>query len=113
MLGLGDSLFLTGAMAWGVQLGGQKNAAKGLMSVGIALYAAMAIGAPLGVYIVDRYGFGVLGLFVAATPLLACAIANDCRRSPSSRASASRCARCSGASGGPAPASPWQASGSR
>ena len=76
VLGLGDSLFLTGAMAWGVQLGGQKNAAKGLMSVGIALYAAMALGAPLGVYIVDRYGFGVLGLFVAATPLLACAIAN-------------------------------------
>src|SRR5207249_1280975 len=41
-LGLGDSLFLTGAMAWGVQLGGPQNAGKGLMSVGIALYAAMA-----------------------------------------------------------------------
>ena len=76
VLGLGDSLFLTGAMAWGVQLGGEKNAGKGLMSVGIALYAAMALGAPLGVWIVDRCGFGVLGLFVAATPLLACAIAH-------------------------------------
>src|SRR5438874_5104802 len=40
-LGLGDSLFLTGAMAWGVQLGGPKNAGKGLMAVGIALYAAI------------------------------------------------------------------------
>jgi MFS family permease len=34
-LGLGDSLFLTGAMAWGVQLGGPKNAGKGLMSAAL------------------------------------------------------------------------------
>src|SRR5205085_1565974 len=63
-LGLGDSLFLTGAMAWGVQLGGPKNAGKGLMSVGIALYAAMAIGAPLGIAIFDSSGFGVLALMI-------------------------------------------------
>ncbi len=74
-LGLGDSLFLTGAMAWGVQLGGPKNAGKGLMSVGIALYAAMAIGAPLGIAIFNSGGFAVLALMVAATPLLACVIA--------------------------------------
>jgi len=74
-LGLGDSLFLTGAMAWGVQLGGPKNAGKGLMSVGIALYAAMAIGAPLGLAMFNSGGFAVLALIVAATPLLACLIA--------------------------------------
>ena len=75
-LGLGDSLFLTGAMAWGVQLGGPKNAGKGLMSIGIALYAAMAIGAPLGIAIFNSSGgFAVLALIVAATPLLACLIA--------------------------------------
>src|SRR5712675_109520 len=74
-LGLGDSLFLTGAMAWGVQLGGPKNAGKGLMSVGIALYAAMAIGAPLGLAMFNNGGFAVLALIVAATPLLACLIA--------------------------------------
>src|SRR5882762_3443106 len=60
-LGLGDSLFLTGAMAWGVQLGGPKNAGKGLMSLGIALF--------------NNGGFAVLALIVAATPLLACLIA--------------------------------------
>src|SRR5437016_772397 len=74
-LGLGDSLFLTGAMAWGVQLGGPKNAGKGLMSVGIALYAAMAIGAPLGIAIFNSGGFAMLALMVAATPLVACLIA--------------------------------------
>jgi MFS family permease len=74
-LGLGDSLFLTGAMAWGVQLGGPKKAGKGLMSVGIALYAAMAIGAPLGIALFNNGGFAVLALIVAATPLLACLIA--------------------------------------
>jgi MFS family permease len=74
-LGLGDSLFLTGAMAWGVQLGGPKNAGKGLMSVGIALYAAMAIGAPVGLAIFQSSGFALLALFVAATPIIACLIA--------------------------------------
>src|SRR6266851_10410189 len=74
-LGLGDSLFLTGAMAWGVQLGGAKNAGKGLMSVGIALYAAMAIGAPMGIAMFQSGGFAMLALIVAATPLLACLIA--------------------------------------
>src|SRR5690348_10247159 len=75
-LGLGDSLFLTGAMAWGVQLGGPKNAGKGLMSVGIALYAAMAIGAPLGIAVFNSGGFAMLALMVAATPLVACVIAH-------------------------------------
>jgi len=75
VLGLGDSLFLTGAMAWGVQLGGPQNAGKGLMSVGIALYAAMAIGAPLGIAMFNSSGFAPLALTVAATPLLACLIA--------------------------------------
>jgi MFS family permease len=74
-LGLGDSLFLTGAMAWGVQLGGPKNAGKGLMSVGIALYAAIAIGAPMGIAMFYSGGFAVLALIVAATPILACLIA--------------------------------------
>src|SRR5437899_5907850 len=69
---IGDSLFLTGAMAWGVQLGGPQNAGKGLMSVGIALYAAMAIGAPLGIAMFNSSGFGPLALVIAATPLLAC-----------------------------------------
>src|SRR5919201_2034987 len=62
-------------MAWGVQLGGPQNAGKGLMSVGIALYAAMAIGAPLGIAMFNSGGFSPLALIVAATPLLACAIA--------------------------------------
>ena len=74
-LGIGDSLFLTGAMAWGVQLGGPQNAGKGLMSVGIALYAAMAIGAPFGIAMFNSGGFGTLALIVAATPLIACYIA--------------------------------------
>ena len=76
VLGLGDSLFLTGAMAWGVQIGGPANAGKGLMSVGIALYAAMALGAPLGLRIAETGGFAVLGICVAVTPLLACLIAS-------------------------------------
>ena len=45
------------------------------MSVGIALYAAMAIGAPMGLAMFQSSGFALLALFVAATPIIACLIA--------------------------------------
>jgi Na+/melibiose symporter-like transporter len=45
------------------------------MSVGIALYAAIAIGAPTGIAVFYSGGFAMLALIVAATPLLACLIA--------------------------------------
>ncbi len=73
-LGLGDSLFITGAMAWSVPLAGSK-AGKALVWVGIAIYAALALGAPLGVRIADEFGFMTVAFLVAGSSLAACLIA--------------------------------------
>ncbi len=44
-LGLGDSLFTTGIMAWAVARVGPQHAGKAMAWIGIAMYAALAVGA--------------------------------------------------------------------
>ncbi|HZG19912.1 MAG TPA: MFS transporter [Herbaspirillum sp.] len=61
-LGLGESLVGTGAIMWGVGRVGSENTAKMISWNGIATYAALAIGAPLGVVLDRSLGFAVIGL---------------------------------------------------
>lgn len=79
-LGLGESLILTGAITWGIGRVGARNSGLVMSWNGLAMYAALAAGAPLGfaVYLAsDNPHMGFLGLGVVATafPLLALAIA--------------------------------------
>ncbi|WDZ96560.1 MFS transporter [Herbaspirillum sp. WKF16] len=62
LLGLGESLVGTGAIMWGVGRVGSENTAKMISWNGIATYAALAIGAPLGVVLDHALGFAVIGL---------------------------------------------------
>ncbi|NUU03244.1 MFS transporter [Herbaspirillum robiniae] len=62
LLGLGESLVGTGAIMWGVGRVGSENTAKMISWNGIATYAALAIGAPLGVVLDRSLGFAVIGL---------------------------------------------------
>lgn len=62
LLGLGESLVGTGAIMWGVGRVGAENTAKMISWNGIATYAALAIGAPLGVILDRSLGFSVIGL---------------------------------------------------
>jgi MFS family permease len=75
VLGFGDSLFITGGMAWAVQIGGAKGAGRGLVWVGIALYAAAAIGAPVGVLIAATFGFSVVSVAIGVLSLMGCLVA--------------------------------------
>lgn len=61
-LGLGESLVGTGAIMWGVGRVGSENTAKMISWNGIATYAALAIGAPLGVVLDRSLGFAMIGL---------------------------------------------------
>jgi MFS family permease len=57
LLGLGESLVGVGISAWGVGLVGPARAASVLALVGSAIYAALAVGGPVGLLLYDRFGF--------------------------------------------------------
>ncbi|MFS8980054.1 MFS transporter [Cupriavidus necator] len=73
--GFGESLFLTGLMSWGISRVGVARTGKVMSWTGIAIYAALGLGAPLGLAIQGAYGFAGVGLLALVTPMLAWAIA--------------------------------------
>lgn len=75
LLGLGESLVGTGAIMWGVGRVGSENTAKMISWNGIATYAALAIGAPLGVVLDHAMGFAVIGVAGMLLTLLGYALA--------------------------------------
>jgi predicted MFS family arabinose efflux permease len=87
VLGLGDSVFTTGVMAWAVTRVGPHNAGRAMAWIGIAMYGALAIGAPVGVALDALGGFGAVALLTAAMPLLAIPIALRLTGLPASAAS--------------------------
>lgn len=71
LLGLGESLLITGALTWGIGLVGRERAGLVMAWNGIAMYSALAIGAPVGEAIYARYGFTGVALSAIAAPTLA------------------------------------------
>ena len=61
-LGVGESLGSTGATLWGISSVGPEYTAKVISFNGISTYGATALGAPLGVVLVQHWGLGTLGL---------------------------------------------------
>ncbi|WP_242198176.1 MULTISPECIES: arabinose transporter [unclassified Pseudomonas] len=74
VLALGESLIITGSMGWGMGLVGPQNAGKVMAWIGIAIYAAFALGAPLGVAINSQWGFSGISIATLLLPLCAFAI---------------------------------------
>jgi MFS family permease len=62
VLGVGESLGSTGSTLWGITSAGPEHTAKVIGYNGISTYGAMALGAPLGVVLDDRFGLASLGL---------------------------------------------------
>jgi MFS family permease len=73
LLALGESLIATGALGWAVGLVGPQNAGKVMVWVGIAIFGAYALGAPLGVAVNARWGFSGIAVSTLLIPLLALA----------------------------------------
>src|SRR5947208_1790771 len=69
LLGLGESLVITGALAWGVALAGRERSGIVMTWVGIAMYGALAAGAPLGSVLDARAGFVGMSIVAALAPL--------------------------------------------
>lgn len=70
LLGLGESLVITGALAWGVALAGRERSGRVMAWVGIAMYGALAAGAPLGAALASDVGFLGMATVAALAPLL-------------------------------------------
>ncbi len=69
LLGVADSFIITGALSWGLALMGAQSAGKVMAWVGTSLYAAFAIGAPLGTALYGSYGFFAIALATLVIPL--------------------------------------------
>jgi MFS family permease len=76
-LGAAESMVATGSLAWGVARLGPARAGIVMVWVGNAIFAALALGAPLGGVLYQRWGFAAVGVAALAVPLAALAILRD------------------------------------
>lgn len=70
LLGGAESFIITGGIAWGLALVHQDHAGKTIAWVGTAMFAAMALGGPVGSMAYARFGFSAIALITALLPLL-------------------------------------------
>jgi MFS family permease len=69
LLGAGESFIITGAQTWGLALLGVENTSKVLAWVGGAMFAAFALGAPVGTAVYGMYGFAAVAFATTLLPL--------------------------------------------
>ncbi|WP_416425391.1 MFS transporter [Pseudomonas sp. App30] len=71
LLGIAQGLIGVGTISWGIGQVGSEQTARVISWNGIASYGAIALGAPLGVWMVDIGGFNTLGVALSALAVLA------------------------------------------
>jgi len=69
VLGGAESFIITGATTWGLVRVGSHKAGSVIAWMGTAMFAAFAVGAPLGTMLYDAGGFGLVAIAAAAAPL--------------------------------------------
>src|SRR5262249_53224251 len=70
VLGGAESFIVTGAFTLGLALVGPKNTGQIMAWVGTAMYAAFAVGAPVGTSLYAVHGFAAIALATTLIPLL-------------------------------------------
>ncbi len=70
LLGGAESFIITGAVSWGLALVDAKNAGKVIAWVGTAMFAALALGAPVGTSLYAIGGFAAVALATTLVPLV-------------------------------------------
>ena len=73
--GFGESQFVTGCVSWSIASVGPQRAGMSMSWTGIAMFAALAIGAPIGMALYQSHGLEAPMLACIAAPLTAAVIA--------------------------------------
>jgi MFS family permease len=73
--GFGESQFVTGCVSWSIASVGTQRAGMSMSRTGIAMFAALAIGAPIGMALYQTYGPQAAMVACVAAPVIAAAIA--------------------------------------
>jgi len=71
LLGGAESLIITGGITWGLGLVSNESSAKVIAWVGMAMFAAMAAGAPLGSFVFERWAFLGIAIVTVVVPIAA------------------------------------------
>lgn len=70
LLGVGESFIITGGQSWALAILTVRNTSKAIAWVGSAMFAAFAVGAPIGSALYGRFGFAGVAVTTALLPLL-------------------------------------------
>ena len=73
--GFGESQFVTGCVSWSIASVGPQRAGMSMSWTGIAMFAALAIGAPIGMALYQTYGLEAAMVACVVAPLIAAVIA--------------------------------------
>jgi MFS family permease len=70
LLGVAESFIITGAVTWGLALVGPQSAGRVIAWIGMAMFAALAFGAPLGTALYAVGGFAAVAGATILVPLV-------------------------------------------
>jgi MFS family permease len=73
--GFGESQFVTGCVSWSIASVGPERAGMSMSWTGIAMFAALAIGAPIGMALYQSYGLQSAMIACIAAPLISAGFA--------------------------------------
>lgn len=71
VLGGAESFIITGALSWGLAAVDERSAGKVIAWIGTAMYAAFAVGAPIGSLLFEQLGFAAIAGATALIPVVA------------------------------------------
>ncbi len=75
VMGPAESLYLTGAMTWGIGRIGPQRTGIVMAWQGIAMFSAMGLGGPVGIALYQQLGFAGVAAMTALLPMVALAVA--------------------------------------
>ncbi|MBM7233610.1 arabinose transporter [Enterobacter roggenkampii] len=75
MAGFGESQFVTGCVSWAIASVGPQRAGMSMSWTGIAMFAALSIGAPVGMALYQHYSLAMAMFACIAAPMLAALVA--------------------------------------